>query len=157
MGSCATATGPASNPAPPRTTRLIARCSACMPPTVALRRINKSHMVRFPLVFRMASRVTRRSVYACFPWRATCLISWAQPESGIAEHSSVVWDVYDRNASPFHPHRGASRECELPSIRGPDGMIRIQDWVGDLSKPGFVAIDEEYGVKPTGASTGGFK
>ena len=37
----------------------------------------------------------------------------------------LVWEVDDCDASPFYPARGAGRERELPSIRGPDRMIRI--------------------------------
>jgi hypothetical protein len=70
---------------------------------------------------------------------------------------SVVWESDDCNASLFCPDRGASGECELPSIRGPYRMIRIYDWIGDLSKPCSVTVDEEYGVKPICASAGRFE
>src|SRR5271156_1062224 len=41
------------------------------------------------------------------------------------EHSLVVWNIDDTNASRLHPHRGAGGEGQLPSIRDPTFHLRV--------------------------------
>ena len=55
-------------------------------------------------------------------------------------------DIDDSDAPSNTRRCVAGRKSELPPIGGPHRMIRIEGGVGDLNKPGTVAIDDEYRV-----------